>query len=720
MFRRGLLGAAVLAALGTAATAFGFAPFDYYAGFGLAGRSHEAQTKAAVQRIANELPRGGVKPCRGRGNISCRIADAVDAFVAANAQVDEDQEHAHLHFDGETFQHGYERLSYFRFDAVEKLRAGDLKGARASIGQALHTLQDFYSHSTWVEQGNRSILPMLSDPVAGRQSGGAFNPWASVRLSPPTEVTCRGTEPVPLRRELTSTCETVNGMVVTSNLTTGYYEGEDIVEQVTKCHHGGIFDLNDGQSGWRPGINKDTVLCSVSPHWHLHEQAALLSEEATYQFLKSIRNDPQVTEKAFRALVGLSTTIAIIIDETESMEDVIDDVRARVRAEVASRTSDRNAAVELILVPFRDPQVGPVTRTTDPEVFYHALDSLTPTGGGDCPEASLEAIEAGLAAVGEDAQMFVFTDASPKNENRLDAILAQAEAQQVQISFSLSGNCSPYHPGYFTIAQQTGGQVFVVEPDEGEGVSELLSVASRPGQVRVLTRTIPGDGGTIQLPVDSYLDTLVVSVSGAAEYRLRQPDGTTLKPSAEDLRVTAMSAGVILLVAEPDPGVWSLEVMRSASSDVASQRGSGIHSVEDAPIQVTVWGESGLVVTGLSFLRTGGRPGHTGYYPIVGSPVAQSTTLVQASASVSGAEALDLEFLALTGESFGRWRFEAVEGATEEDTVFLGEVTVPSEPFVISTRTSVRDSVVVRQGVPGLVVPQSLELRRPPADRGSR
>lgn len=33
----------------------------------------------------------------------------------------------------------------------------DLKQARQLLGQLLHTLQDFYSHSNWVELGNKNI-----------------------------------------------------------------------------------------------------------------------------------------------------------------------------------------------------------------------------------------------------------------------------------------------------------------------------------------------------------------------------------------------------------------------------------------------------------------------------------------------------------------------------------------------------------------------------------
>jgi hypothetical protein len=38
---------------------------------------------------------------------------------------------------------------------------GDLDKARGRIGDALHTLQDFYSHSNWIEMGKTEINALI-------------------------------------------------------------------------------------------------------------------------------------------------------------------------------------------------------------------------------------------------------------------------------------------------------------------------------------------------------------------------------------------------------------------------------------------------------------------------------------------------------------------------------------------------------------------------------
>ena len=49
---------------------------------------------------------------------------------------------------------------------------GDLEKARGRIGDLLHTLQDFYSHSNWIEMGKKEINSRIGldeniGPIAG-------------------------------------------------------------------------------------------------------------------------------------------------------------------------------------------------------------------------------------------------------------------------------------------------------------------------------------------------------------------------------------------------------------------------------------------------------------------------------------------------------------------------------------------------------------------------
>ena len=70
-----------------------------------------------------------------------------------------------------------------------------------------------------------------------------------------------------------------------------------------------------------------------------------------------------------------------------------------------------------ILIPFHDPDVGPVTRTRNPKEFERELHNIRINGGGDCPEMSVYAIrEALLLALGTISNCLVTLALESQNE----------------------------------------------------------------------------------------------------------------------------------------------------------------------------------------------------------------------------------------------------------------------------------------------------------------
>jgi von Willebrand factor A domain-containing protein 7 len=222
-----------------------FPPWNRTAGF--TSRSHQSITGDAFEALAGEF--------FGISRLTGPMRRALDRIVDANASVDEDQAHSALHFDGESFPEGQARIIALRARVIDRLAADDADGARDALGQALHTVQDFYSHSNWVELGNTCPNPDLGRP--GR----------ALRRLPSTTATCIGS------------------MLVTSELTSGYYGGQDRVLPQGKCRHGGPFDSSPGSGG----INKDTPVEMLSPHAAQHHAGADLAEQATEQFIRDIK-----------------------------------------------------------------------------------------------------------------------------------------------------------------------------------------------------------------------------------------------------------------------------------------------------------------------------------------------------------------------------------------------------------------------------------------------
>jgi hypothetical protein len=142
--------------------------------------------------------------------------------------------------------------------------------ARTDLGGALHTIQDFYSHSNWVELGHDTPSPDLGRP--GHQLS---------RL-PASTPTCSGS------------------VLTTSALTSGYYPDKDRVASTGTCRHGGLLD----SASRFQGINKDTRMPLLSPHSANHELAASVATAATEQFLHDTAD--QVPEIQMRSLLGIS------------------------------------------------------------------------------------------------------------------------------------------------------------------------------------------------------------------------------------------------------------------------------------------------------------------------------------------------------------------------------------------------------------------------------
>ena len=188
-----------------------------------------------------------------------KFINAINEIQSANVEMDSSPSNsiAAVHFDGEQFLQGSQRLIRLRQELITLLLKGDkLQHARNLAGNALHTLQDFYSRSNWIELGNTLPLNALAQP--GRDI------WQENIIAGATEPTCRNCLLDEQSNEADDTCA---DNLVTGKLTSGYRSGQDIKKPVDtgKCSHGGQTD----DSRLKPatgGINKDSSSKSESPH----------------------------------------------------------------------------------------------------------------------------------------------------------------------------------------------------------------------------------------------------------------------------------------------------------------------------------------------------------------------------------------------------------------------------------------------------------------------
>uniref|UniRef100_A0AAY4ATS1 von Willebrand factor A domain containing 7 n=1 Tax=Denticeps clupeoides TaxID=299321 RepID=A0AAY4ATS1_9TELE len=389
--------------------------------------THQYMTEQAVLNVTMEtlsmLPGQHHSDIHDQAGLGRGFWRSVREVVHSNAAMDflsSTRSDPVYHFDSERVEGAMEMLREFWAQTVLLAKAKEYQGARHNLGQLFHSLQDFYSHSNWVEMGQRSIYLHLLNP---KEPAILQNQQQSVKDTP--------------------TCSECHGLTCKDNLlklstghpllTTGYFSSFP-AKPAGKCSHGGLLDSSRHREA-QGGINKDSTSPFFSPHHYLHVEAAHLATMATLALcvcrLFSVKQPP---------------ALVFVMDTTGSMFEEISAARLRAYSIIQARNSDSTNSQPgtFILVPFHDPTVGPVYETEDPEQFLYHLQELTALGGGDEPEMCLTAIQLALMHSPPLSEIFVFTDASPKDAHLYDAVksLSRESASLLQVTFLLTEDLS--------------------------------------------------------------------------------------------------------------------------------------------------------------------------------------------------------------------------------------------------------------------------------------
>jgi Heterokaryon incompatibility protein Het-C len=126
-------------------------------------------------------------------------------YISTSGDLDD----ADGHFDNDNFggsarslrAHLNQAISFARVAAAEVNSDSDAAraytaGSRLMLGKAIHTLQDFYAHSSWAENNPHDAVftPLSEHAVAG----GGFSSAVRARLASPRPVSDQGSDPLPI------------------------------------------------------------------------------------------------------------------------------------------------------------------------------------------------------------------------------------------------------------------------------------------------------------------------------------------------------------------------------------------------------------------------------------------------------------------------------------------------------------------------------------------
>ncbi|KAG8008012.1 von Willebrand factor A domain-containing protein 7 [Nibea albiflora] len=466
----------------------------------------------------------------GTPKSSKNFRQAITFITLRNIRVDiRHALNASFHFDEEMFIEGRRIITEGILAVKASNKEENFEAARQKLAEIFHPLQDFYSHSNWVELGSK--LPnsnlIRSDTSIGN-------------IADESRATCRNCDGDDCTNNI------LEDITEQSILTSGYFGVVPFLSTKPKgkCSHGGAVDQTSTIEP-KGGINKDTF---ESSHGHLHLKAANLAIAATSELLEDIRgaagDRPFLQYETHSACFSSvlyrgrsSKALCFVIDTTKSMSDDIEVVKTVTSSIINSEVGTEDEPSLYILVPFDDPNFGPLIRTTDPNVFKNAINALSPSGGGDDAELSLSALQLALTSAPSNSEIFLFTDAPAKDTHLKSTVIALIERTQSVVNIMITGstveNRRRRREGkhvritasdaqlYRDLAQASGGQAIEVTKSELPVAINIItesSSSSLPG--------VPGKADNFTFFVDETVTNLRVYITGrSVSFTLISPTG---------------------------------------------------------------------------------------------------------------------------------------------------------------------------------------------------
>lgn len=674
------------------------------------GIPHTGQTKDAIDMIYE--PFFGISD---PSKITGTMKNAREQIAEACAMVDdphgEEKNMPEAHFDGEQFEEGQQRLLTLRANVVDSLKKGQGSVARTNLGRLLHTLQDFYSHSNWIELGNLAPNNQL-----GRKGGKIYTPDKTVATckdcvsfsSPEVRVEwernnqclqkCKFGDHDYYHAGATIGCvlyfediaedsdplipdallgpqgcksnQCVDNLIENTHLTSGYYGGQNVTKlNPDKCNHGGAFD--SGAKGFE-GINKDTRHIMFSPHYYLHDKAAEVSIAATTEFLLDLGEELSDPER--RLLFGVGPELGFVIDTTSSMGPIIASVRAAAIQIVKDRMGTVNEPASYILAPFNDPEIpGPALTETNPDKFSTLIMGLKATGGWDCPEYAMDGLYKAVQATSHGGSVFLFTDAAAKDVERSGEVASLAQSKGVKVfPFLFPGPCKTTK-GFELVAEKSGGQVLSLNTADAGKMTKLADAVTQANFIDLLKIKALNKLGLLRRAseshvfyVDSGMTQLTFSLSGDTGLEIQRPDGSNVTESDPSVTVVRVTGATLFIISSPVPGLWNA---------VAAP---GNYSL-------SVFGAGSIHFITFDFVELRGSNGHFGHFPIRDRELVAYEDLPVITTLDGAFKTAHFEFRNRAGALLSAFDLEAGTGEAYAipSNVFSGTVTVPNSEFYV-------------------------------------
>jgi hypothetical protein len=648
-------------------------------------------------------------------------ADSADEVGDSNYYTDTfEPSNAAAHADANQLGAASARLRAKRTTIGDSLNSCKRRDALDALGEALHTVQDTYSHSNAVDNG--IAIPDLLGMVNG-----------TAACSPPNFA------PGGLVTGYFSVSGYLRGLIPPRNP-----RGQCSSTPANACCH---YDLNKDNTGAQNGTRHGAAL------------AAAATATGTYLDLveQDIRNRFSAAQatQMIKILKKKQRTVMFVIDDTGSMSTDIAGVRSTVNGLINSFIAGDEAPT-LGLVSFKD-NVNNRGLICDVETLRGQVNGLFASGGDDCPEAMNSALLSAIFTFPtgrsdiqlQGGQIFSATDASSGDANLGPQVQAEASRRGITLDQILTGDCtsdfseegeeageqsqdaafelSPptvvtmdapqlavrSHTGdpltspsarvqLAALSEQTGGVLFNVARSEVDDVGPALLEIRNLDTAVLVTRRLalaPGVPLTLDIPVDDTIEQVTfLATSSTAATRptltVTRPNGSPANTTDPDVTARTLSTVVSLAVRTPAVGSW--RVVMSGSGTVV----------------LRAFARTGLRANGLRLLSEDVVPvrPEIELEDIDGQPLVGDTLAADVRFTTPVADA-DLSLVRNDGTVVASPLLLPLDGERR----FRAQLTVPSESSLLLelTGSTLAGNPFVRQ-ITSPVLPQTVAIRAEP------
>lgn len=716
-------------------------------------RSHVGITKAALKQISNNEFGTNLK-------FSEKVIRKI--FLGNRDMDNQSKEESSIpwfHCDDELIKECTDRIIKQKNIILTNLMKSppDLETAWYETGATLHTLQDFYSHTNWVSINNSATVSKYVKNIGGikvarlgeldidnpnRDTSDKIGTVSSVGHGVAHEQTCEWVTAI-LGNMYPLNNYTGAGKI---KVTSGYFSTSSygvLDPPVFKCDHG-----IPGTQFWR-GINKDT---SGQPNFI---SAKIHAEFSSKEFINLILNAPGIkdNEDIIRAFLGQekakSGSVAFVVDTTGSMEDTIDGIKTAISSIVTKIKNDPTVDVKSFYVmSYGDPGIGSIIKAVTPNEMSTLVQNITlrvpDYGGSDRPERTFKALDVAVNAVDNGTTIYLYTDASTKEESLASSIKTKAESKNITIkffvsdrslqsyyanllnisppvfyeatvsgssktvdsisldfkgdsatSFEISGTTKPLTGAGSTVKKRSFDKsrlniVTYVSPD-GNSAQHFMPVISSKTKRSKMTRNA---AKTIEYPIkiDSTVSNAVVSISMAplGDIKLFRPDGTEALGTDADIEISKSSVNEFITMNAPIIGEWKLTI-------------DGDTGVE---YNISVSMNTNIDFIDFYFAEEKGRPGHTGLFPIDGQPSATETQFILTTIAGDVSD-IELALVSLTGTTLKT--IDITELSHSDTGVrYVGVIDLPTESFRVQAQGLDKDGNPFERLYPSIYKGQSI------------